>query len=114
MIERGDTSNFDSHVLHVPHVELERKTLGLVGGLGDTGSATAGLARALGMRVLNFSRSGQGDEALGIEGVGSLDEVSGGGGGVSLRVRPPLPTPRPIRVRVGISRPCQPLALPSS
>lgn len=75
MIERGDTSNFDSHVIHVPHFEPTGKVLGLVGGLGDTGSATCKFAQALGLTVILWSRSAKSDPARGIEAVGSLDEL---------------------------------------
>ena len=84
MLERGDVDNFESHVLHVPHFELEQKTLGLVGGLGDTGGATAAIARSLGMRVLNWSRSKRGDASRGIEAVDSLEELMAASDFVSL------------------------------
>ena len=41
----------------MPHFELQGKTIGLIGGRGNIGSATAKLCIALGMRVIVSSRS---------------------------------------------------------
>ena len=54
-----------------PLVELAGRTLGLVG-LGAVGRAVANIAKAFGMHVIGYSRSGPGDS--GVEGV-SLDDL---------------------------------------
>jgi len=56
MLQQGNRDNF-TKCLQVPHVELGGKTLGLIGGTGGIGSVVAGLAEAMGMRVLVTSRS---------------------------------------------------------
>ncbi len=50
MLARGDRRNFTDHLL-VPHVELNGKTLGVVGA-GNIGSEVIKIARAMGMNVL--------------------------------------------------------------
>ena len=52
----GDKQTFRGP-LSCPHFELGGKVLGLVGGSGTIGSKTAEIARALGMKVLVYSRS---------------------------------------------------------
>ena len=54
MLERGDRRNFHEHLL-VPHVELNGKTLGLIG-CGGIGSETAKIAHAMGMNILIYKR----------------------------------------------------------
>ena len=51
------TSYIPQGSLQVPHFELQGKTIGLIGGRGNIGSATAKLCIALGMRVIVSSRS---------------------------------------------------------
>ena len=55
MLAKGDHTNFDK-CLSVPHVELNGKTLGVVGA-GNIGKNTIAIGRALGMNVLVFNRS---------------------------------------------------------
>jgi|SRR5690625_2740701 len=55
MIERNDYSNFTKH-LQVPHLEIQNKTLGLIG-TGTIGTQVIKIARALGMSVLTYSRT---------------------------------------------------------
>ncbi len=54
MLARGDRRNFTDHLL-VPHVELNGKTLGVVGA-GNIGSEVIKIARAMGMNVLVYKR----------------------------------------------------------
>ncbi|MGI6074741.1 MAG: 2-hydroxyacid dehydrogenase [Pyramidobacter sp.] len=54
MLERGDHRNFTEHLL-LPHVELNGKTLGVIGA-GHIGSEVIKIALALDMKVLVFSR----------------------------------------------------------
>ncbi len=55
MLERGDRSNFTDH-LSVPHNEVFRKTLGVIGE-GHIGSLVIDTARSLGMDVLVYTRT---------------------------------------------------------
>ena len=55
MLERGDRSNFTEH-LKVPHFELLGKTLGIIG-YGRIGRKTAEICRAMGMKVITYSRT---------------------------------------------------------
>lgn len=55
MLERGDRSNFTKY-LQLPHVELNGKTLGMIGS-GNIGSQVAAVAVALGMKVLIYKRN---------------------------------------------------------
>jgi len=71
MLQNGDKSNFKGS-LQVPHFELQGKTIGLIGGRGNIGSATAKLCIALGMRVIVSSRS---DAPSKIDGVGITSSV---------------------------------------
>lgn len=59
MLSRGDHSNFTDH-LKVDHVELNGKTLGLVG-TGNIGRAVARAAQALDMEVLAWARTPRAD-----------------------------------------------------
>lgn len=55
MLSMNDHSNFTDH-LCVPHVELQNKTLGIIG-YGNIGSSVAKLARAFNMQVLVYTRT---------------------------------------------------------
>lgn len=55
MLARGDRSNFTEH-LKVPHVELNGKTLGVVGA-GNIGRQVIRIAQAMEMNVLVYSRT---------------------------------------------------------
>lgn len=55
MLAKGDHTNFDKY-LSVPHVELNGKTLGVVGA-GNIGRQTIAVGRALGMNVLVYNRT---------------------------------------------------------
>lgn len=55
MLAKGDHTNFDK-CLSVPHVELNGKTLGVVGA-GNIGRQTIAIGRALGMQVLVYNRT---------------------------------------------------------
>ena len=55
MLAKGDHTNFDK-CLSVPHIELNGKTLGVVGA-GNIGRQTIAVGRALGMNVLVFNRT---------------------------------------------------------
>jgi len=52
MLAKGDHTNFDKH-LSVPHVELNYKTLGVIGG-GNIGQNTIAIGRAMKMNVLVY------------------------------------------------------------
>lgn len=54
MLAKGDRSNFTKH-LTVPHVELNGKTLGVVGA-GNIGKQVIAVAQAMGMKILATSR----------------------------------------------------------
>ena len=71
MLVKGDHTNFDKH-LSVPHVELNGKTLGVVGG-GNIGMNTAEIGRALKMNVLIYTPHPK-EDARGIKYVG-LEEL---------------------------------------
>jgi glycerate dehydrogenase len=58
MLQRGDRSNFTGPFT-LPLMELNGKTLGLVGGSGLIGSKVADIALALGMNIIISSRSGK-------------------------------------------------------
>ena len=60
MLGRGDRSNFTDH-LQVPHVELNGKTLGVVG-YGNIGRQVIRVAQALDMKVLCYTRTARPDE----------------------------------------------------
>lgn len=60
MLERGDRRNFTERLL-VPHVELNGKTLGVIGA-GNIGRTVIRIARALEMDVLVHTRTPRGDE----------------------------------------------------
>ena len=55
MLAHGDRRNFTAH-LSVSHTEVNGKTLGIVG-LGNIGRETASIAKALGMKVLAYTRT---------------------------------------------------------
>jgi glycerate dehydrogenase len=57
MLQQGDRSNFTG-TFTLPLMELNDKTLGLVGGSGLIGSKVAEIALALGMHILISSRAG--------------------------------------------------------
>jgi glycerate dehydrogenase len=57
MLKEGDRSNFTGPFT-LPLMELNNKTLGLVGGSGLIGSKVADIALALGMNIIISSRSG--------------------------------------------------------
>ena len=61
MLARGDRSNF-TDCLKVDHVELNGKTLGLVG-TGNIGRAVARAAQALDMEVLGWARTPRPDSS---------------------------------------------------
>ena len=52
MLAKGDHSNFDQHLM-VPHVELNYKTLGVIGG-GNIGQNTIAIGHAMKMNVLVY------------------------------------------------------------
>ena len=60
MLARGDRSNFTEH-LKVPHVELNGKTLGIIGA-GNIGRQVIRVGQALGMRVIAYNRTPREDE----------------------------------------------------
>jgi glycerate dehydrogenase len=55
-LARGDRTHFKA--LTLPHFEVAGKTIGLVGGTGNIGTAVAHVAKALGMRVLVWCLTG--------------------------------------------------------
>lgn len=55
MVRQKNFSNFTDH-LQVPHFELQNKTLGVIGA-GSIGYQVATVARALGMKILAYSRT---------------------------------------------------------
>lgn len=59
MLERGDKSNFNKHLL-VPHTELNGKTLGIIGE-GHIGKEVEKIALAIGMKVLVYTRTANPD-----------------------------------------------------
>ncbi|WP_054677072.1 NAD(P)-dependent oxidoreductase [Lacticaseibacillus sharpeae] len=59
MLARGDHRNFSNHLL-VPHVELNGKTLGVVG-FGHIGREIIKVAQALGMHILVATRTKRAD-----------------------------------------------------
>ena len=67
------TLNPDFCYWDTPLTELSGKTIGIVG-LGNTGSATARIAQAFGMKVMTFTRKERSQLPFGIEKV-SLDEL---------------------------------------
>ena len=71
MLAKGDHTNFDK-CLSVPHVELNGKTLGVVGA-GNIGRQTIAVGRALGMNVLVYNRTKR-EDSEGVRFV-SLEEV---------------------------------------
>ena len=60
MLASGDRRNFTEHLL-VPHVELNGKTLGVIGA-GNIGRCVIKIARALEMNVLVYTRTPRADE----------------------------------------------------
>ncbi|MBR0374145.1 MAG: D-2-hydroxyacid dehydrogenase [Mogibacterium sp.] len=60
MLAAGDRGNFTEH-LQVPHVELNGKTLGVVGA-GTIGRQVIRIARAMDMNVLCYTRTPRDDE----------------------------------------------------
>ena len=60
MLAAGDRRNFTEHLL-VPHVELNGKTLGVIGA-GNIGRCVIKIARALEMNVLVYTRTPRADE----------------------------------------------------
>ena len=60
MLAKGDRSNFTEH-LKVPHVELNGKTIGVVG-VGNIGRQVIRIAQAMDMRVLCYARRQHEDE----------------------------------------------------
>lgn len=61
MLAKGDHRNFTDHLL-VDHVEVNEKTLGLIGA-GSIGKEVVKIARAMGMRVLAYTRTKRPDTA---------------------------------------------------
>ncbi len=59
MLAAGDRRNFSEHLL-VPHVELNGKTLGVIGA-GNIGRCVIKIARALEMNVLVYTRTPRAD-----------------------------------------------------
>jgi glycerate dehydrogenase len=57
MVERGSRDNF-SRCLQLPHLEVQNKTLGVIGG-GTIGREVMKIARSLGMNVLVSTRTPQ-------------------------------------------------------
>ncbi|WP_238900971.1 NAD(P)-dependent oxidoreductase [Clostridium sp. YIM B02500] len=55
MIENKNYSNFTKY-LKVPHIEIQNKTLGIIGA-GSIGIQVMNVAKALGMKILVYSRS---------------------------------------------------------
>ena len=55
MLAKGDHSNFTKH-LQVPHVEVNGKTLGIIGA-GNIGRAVIKIAKALDMNILVYTRT---------------------------------------------------------
>ena len=55
MIENKNYSNF-TKCLQVPHIEIQNKTLGIIGA-GSIGIQVMNVAKALGMKILVYSRS---------------------------------------------------------
>ncbi|GEA31356.1 NAD(P)-dependent oxidoreductase [Clostridium diolis] len=55
MIENKNYSNFTKY-LQVPHIEIQNKTLGIIGA-GSIGMQVMNVAKALGMKILVYSRS---------------------------------------------------------
>ena len=55
MLAKGDHSNFTKH-LQVPHVEVNGKTLGIIGA-GNIGRAVIKIAKALDMDILVYTRT---------------------------------------------------------
>lgn len=60
MLVKGDHRNFTEHLM-VPHVELNGKTLGIIGA-GHIGKCVIKIARAIGMNVLVYTRTPRADE----------------------------------------------------
>jgi len=60
MLAKGDHRNFTDHLM-VPHVELNGKTLGVIG-VGNIGRQTIRVGQALGMKVIAYNRSPREDE----------------------------------------------------
>jgi glycerate dehydrogenase len=60
MLGKGDRSNFTDH-LQVPHVELNGKTLGVVG-YGNIGRQVIKVAQAMDMKVLCYTRTPRPDQ----------------------------------------------------
>lgn len=60
MLAQGDRRNFTEHLL-VPHVELNGKTLGVIGA-GNIGRQVIRIGQALGMNVIAHNRSPRKDE----------------------------------------------------
>lgn len=60
MLANGDHRNFTDH-LTVPHVELNGKTLGVIGA-GNIGRQVIKVGQALGMKVIAYNRSPREDE----------------------------------------------------
>ncbi|MDO5456177.1 MAG: NAD(P)-dependent oxidoreductase [Eubacteriales bacterium] len=71
MLAKGDHTNFDK-CLSVPHIELNGKTLGVIGA-GNIGRQTIAIGRALGMNVLVYNRTKR-EDTEGVRFV-SLEEV---------------------------------------
>ena len=59
MLATGDRSNFTDH-LQVPHVEINGKTLGIIGA-GRIGMEVVRVAQALGMNILIYTRTPKAD-----------------------------------------------------
>lgn len=60
MLVKGDHRNFTEHLI-VPHVELNGKTLGIIGA-GHIGKCVIKIARVIGMNVLVYTRTPRADE----------------------------------------------------
>ncbi len=78
VVHRGAWSmNPDFSFQITPQMELAGKTFGVVG-LGNTGTATARIAAALGMKILAFSSKSEKEmQNLGIEGIRKAESMEG-------------------------------------
>ncbi len=74
-VRKGEWQNsIDFAYWHTPQIELAGKTFGIIG-LGNTGKATANIAKSLGMDVLAFTSKSQEQLPAGIRKAKSLDAL---------------------------------------